>query len=280
MQATLLANQLVVLIMSRRLGIVVPFRARESHLSAFLPHIVAYFERDKADKAIDVRLLVVEQPSGLPFNRGLIKNVGFALLKDETDYVCFHDVDYLPMWVDYSYPEKPSMLIGYGLKPASVQQYFLDQPTQLFGGVILLQNAHVGLVNGYSNGYWGWGHEDIDFMHRLDAAGLDRDYRHGTFVGLDHDRSDGHSHDAAGNVLRSTVSQQNLDLLIARWKEPAPWRNDGLSSLRFTQIERAPIHVGNTKRAILIERVLVDFPHRPEGAGIVPTFTRANVLRL
>ena len=181
----------------QRLGIVVPFRDRERHLSVFLPHIVAYFERDKADKAVDVRLLIVEQPPSLPFNRGLMVNIGFQILRNEIDYVCFHDVDYLPMWADYSYPDKPSMLIGYGSQPASVQQYFLSDPMKLFSAVVLLQNAHVSLVNGYSNGYWGWGHEDIDFMFRLDAVGLDRDYRYGTFAGLDHDRSDGHSRDAA-----------------------------------------------------------------------------------
>jgi hypothetical protein len=257
----------------QRLGIVIPFRDRERHLSAFLPHAVAYFERDKADKAIDVRFLVVEQPPGLPFNRGLLVNIGFQILQHEIDYVCLHDVDYLPMWADYSYPEKPSMLIGYGLQPAFVQQYFLDDPKKLFGGAVLLQKAHISLVNGYSNGYWGWGHEDIDFIYRLDAAGLDRDYRYGTFVGLDHHRSDGHSHDAAGNVLRSSVSQRNWDIFCARWKEPAPWRNDRLSSLHFTEVERAPINVAKTKRDILVERVLVNFPHRPESKGVAPPAT-------
>jgi hypothetical protein len=263
----------------QRLGIVVPFRDRQEHLAAFLPHIVAYFERDKADRNIHVRVLVVEQPAGLPFNRGLIKNIGFQLLRRETEYVCFHDVDYLPMWADYSYPDKPSMLVGYGLQPAIVQQHFFDDPTKLFSAVVLLQNAHVALVNGYSNGYWGWGHEDIDLMCRLDAVGLDRDYRYGTFAGLDHDRSDGHSRDAAGNVLRSPVSQRNWDVLCARWQDPAPLRDDGLSSLRFTLIERAPITLGKTKRDIPIERVLVNFPHRPEGEGVVRPFVHSNVSR-
>lgn len=266
----------------QRLGIVVPFRDRENHLSVFLPHMAAYFERDKADKAIEVRFLVVEQPPGLPFNRGLLVNIGFQILRHEIDYVCFHDVDYLPMWADYSYPDKPSMLIGYGLEPAPVQQLFLEKPEKFFGGVVLLQTLHVERANGYSNGYWGWGHEDLDFIRRLDAVGLARDYRYGTFTGLDHDRSDGHSHDANGALVRSPVSQHNWDIFCARWSEQTKdtWRNDGLSSLRFTQIERTPINIGRTKRTIMIERVLVDFPHRPEGEGIVPTFTRPNVLCL
>jgi hypothetical protein len=266
----------------QRLGIVVPFRDRERHLSVFLPHIVAYFERDKADKTVDVRLLIVEQPPGLPFNRGLMKNVGFQILRQEIDYVCFHDVDYLPMWADYSYPDNPSMLIGYGLEPAAFQHFFIEKPTKFFSAVVLLQNAHVERVNGHSNDYWGWGHEDLDFLRRLDAVGLARDYRYGTFTGLDHDRSDGHSHDTKGALVRSPVSQHNWDIFCTRWSEwtKDAWRNDGLSSLRFTQIERASINLGKTKRDILIERVLVDLPHRPEGEGIVPAFTHPGVLCL
>jgi hypothetical protein len=37
----------------------------------------------------------------------------------------------------------------------------------------------------------GWGHEDLDFLERLDAVGLAREYRYGTFTGLDQHRSDG-----------------------------------------------------------------------------------------
>jgi hypothetical protein len=266
----------------QRLGIVVPFRDRENHLSAFLPHLVAYFERDKADKHIDVRILIVEQPQGLPFNRGLLINIGFTMLKPEINYVCFHDVDYLPMWADYSYPDRPSMLIGYGLEPAPFQQMFLENPTQYFSAVVLLRNSHVELANGYSNSYWGWGHEDVDLMHRLDAAGLHRDYRHGTYAGLSHDRRDANSFDAAGAVVRSPSSQRNWDILCARWSERAKgaWLNDGLTSLRFTLIERAPINIPNPKRTIPVERVLVDFPNRPEGEGIVPTLTRPSVFCL
>jgi hypothetical protein len=261
-----------------RLGIVVPFRDRQEHLASFLPHLVAYFERDKADKHIDVRVLIVEQPQGLPFNRGLLKNVGFAMLKHEIDYVCFHDVDYLPMWADYSYPDRPSMLIGYGLEPASFQQMFLENPARYFSAVVLLRNSHVELANGYSNGYWGWGHEDVDLMHRLDAAGLPRDYRYGTFAGLSHDRREANSFDAAGGLVRSPAGQRNWDILCARWSNRVKdaWLNDGLNSLRFTQVARAPIDVVRKRRDIMIERVLVDFLHRPGEEGVVPPFMTPN----
>jgi N-terminal region of glycosyl transferase group 7/N-terminal domain of galactosyltransferase len=265
----------------QRLGIVVPFRDRESHLSTFLPHTVAYFERDKADKAVDVRFLIVEQPPGLPFNRGLMKNIGFQILRHEIDYVCFHDVDYLPMWADYSYPDKPSMLVGYGLEPPEFQEFFFEWPTRFFSAVVLLQNDHVERANGYSNDYWGWGHEDLDLIRRLEVTGLERDYRYGTFMGLDHNR-DGHSWDANGVFVQGPLSQHNWSIYCARGSERMKdvWRNDGLSSLRFTQVERAPINVGKTKRDILIERVLVDFSHRPEGPGFVPTIPNPQISSL
>src|SRR5262249_11991833 len=99
---------------SPRLGVVVPYRDRAEHLTQLLPHMAAYFTRDKIDKDIPVTLAIVEQPFGLPFNRGLIKNIGFKLLRDSIDYVCFHDVDFLPIWADFRWPDLPTMLIWYG----------------------------------------------------------------------------------------------------------------------------------------------------------------------
>jgi hypothetical protein len=246
----------------KRLGIVVPYRDRQEHLAAFLPHVNAYFARDKADKHTPVRILVVEQPAGLPFNRGLMMNIGFQLLKDEIDYVCFHDVDYLPIWTDYSCPDQPTMLVGYGLEPRPFQHRFIEEPTNYFSTVVLLQNEHVERANGYSNGYWGWGHEDIDFKHRLEAVGLTCEYRWGTFSALDHDRRDGNTFDAKGRVVRSPVSQRNWEIFCRAWEQPR-WQGDGLSSLSFTALKREPIDISKKERDMAIERVLVDFTHRP-----------------
>ena len=100
----------------KRLGIIVPYRDRKEHLAQLVPHLAAYFTRDKVDSAVPVKLVIVEQAPGLPFNRGLINNIGYALLRGEVDYVCFHDVDFLPIWADYSYPELPTMIIWFGME--------------------------------------------------------------------------------------------------------------------------------------------------------------------
>ena len=44
----------------KRLAIIVPYRDRRQHLDQFVPHMRAYFARDKLDKDIDYRVLIVD----------------------------------------------------------------------------------------------------------------------------------------------------------------------------------------------------------------------------
>ena len=118
----------------KKLNIVVPYRDRAEHLNRFIPHMSAYFSRDKLDKNIDVTINIVEQVSPAPFNRGKLKNAGFDLTRGSGDYVCFHDVDYLPIWADYSWSPDPARLIWYGLTLKEDYEKF-------FGGVVLMDNA-------------------------------------------------------------------------------------------------------------------------------------------
>jgi hypothetical protein len=98
----------------KKLNIVVPYRAREAHLKLLMPGLSLYFDRDKTDRDIPYQVLVIEQENGLPFNRGVLNNIGFLLGRDYGEYTCFHDVDYVPIWADYSWPEKPVALVWYG----------------------------------------------------------------------------------------------------------------------------------------------------------------------
>src|SRR5579859_2958607 len=98
-----------------KLGIVVPYRERAEHLAAFIPHLRNFFRFDTLNAELAVRILIAEQSEGLPFNRGLMKNVGFRELAPLIDAVCFHDVDLLPIWADYRPSDQPAMLIYEGL---------------------------------------------------------------------------------------------------------------------------------------------------------------------
>ena len=112
-------------------------------------------------------------------SRGRLANCGFLLTQDTSDYVCIHDVDYLPMWADYSWTQNPARLIWHGLSMRENRETF-------FGAVSLLDKTVFTAVNGFPNCYWGWGPEDLELSHRLRLRGYKLERRDGTFIPLPH----------------------------------------------------------------------------------------------
>ena len=222
----------------KRLAIVVPYRDRQQHLGQFIPHMRAYFARDKLDRAIDYRVLIVKQEPGLPFNRGALKNIGFTLAEPHSDYCCFHDIDYLPIWADYSWVDVPTPIVWYGagerpIAPGRSNRIVRHTMDQFFGGAVLVPNSAFRAVDGYSNDYWGWGFEDVDFQLRFGAAGIEAGRRKGTFLPLAHD-----SEGVKLDLTPTPIAEVNHRLVQDRWAKGAPAIKDGVSTLAFDVIER------------------------------------------
>ena len=148
-----------------KLGIIVPYRKRPGHLRKFRESIESYL------KDQDYELIVVEQNDDLPFNRGKLLNVGFQqAIRKQCDYVVFHDIDMLPIDVDYSYSDVPIHLAT----------NFTNSDREIFktyfGGITMFPIDLFKKVNGYSNEYWGWGFEDDDLLMRLTEQNVFTDY--------------------------------------------------------------------------------------------------------
>lgn len=128
-------------------------------------------------KDLSYEIIVVEQDDDKPFNRGKLLNIGAKYAIDNKfDYLCFHDVDMLPVTADYSYPEYPCSLIS-ELENKEGNIFF-----NYFGGITLFKTEDFVAINGYSNNYWGWGFEDTDLLYRLTHSGL---YFESKTVGMD-----------------------------------------------------------------------------------------------
>jgi hypothetical protein len=139
----------------KRLNVVVPYRAREQHLAIFVQMVRAYFARDKLDREIPYRVLIVEQENGLPFNRGALKNIGFVLGREASDYTCFHDVDYIPVWADYSWSDAPVGIVWHGAENRPIRVNRPDRGVRhdlanFYGGAALTPNDLFAQVNGYT----------------------------------------------------------------------------------------------------------------------------------
>jgi hypothetical protein len=216
----------------QRLAIVVPYRDRAEHLQDFLPRIIAYFERDKLDRQIAISIHVVEQSGRAPFNRGMVKNCGYMLVREHADYVCFHDVDYLPIWADYAWSPQPARLIWHGLALKEDWQRF-------FGGVVLFDNAAFERVNGYPNVYWGWGPEDLELGFRCDLAGLGFDRRDGTYMALPHQHAG-----LFASGIYTEEARRTHDVWVRRRDRLGDFMAaDGLRTLKFALLRRSRVNI-------------------------------------
>ena len=118
-------------------------------------------------KDFEFEIFVVEQKDNKPFNRGKLLNIGSKYaMESGCDYLCFHDVDLLPIDADYSYPDYPTSLIS------EIENKDGDILFRYFGGVTMFSVEDFISINGYSNNYWGWGFEDDDLFHRVTHGGL------------------------------------------------------------------------------------------------------------
>ena len=151
-----------------KLGIIVPFRNRHDHLHQFIDCISEYLIKNN----FQYEIIVVHQDNGKLFNRGMLLNIGFKeAQKRNCDYVVFHDVDMLPIDVDYSYSNKPLHLAtNFEIEAGENERTIFDT---YFGGVTMFPTKLFEKINGFSNKYWGWGYEDDDLLLRCKHNSLD-----------------------------------------------------------------------------------------------------------
>lgn len=197
-----------------KLIVVVPYRDRAANLALLVPALHQHL----AD--IERRIVVVEQAGNEVFNKGRLMNAGFDLHRDEDAYFCFHDVDLLPenAACDYTYPATPTHVSLY-----CSQHDYRTPYANIFGGVVLFNRRDFVRVNGYSNGYWGWGYEDDDIARRARQRGLAIAHRQGRYTSLSH-----------GHTWKSDdASRRNH----ARLWSGYPYIADGLSSLRYQLLD-------------------------------------------
>ena len=181
------------------------------------------------------RLLVVEQLGNRPFNRGAILNVGFDQVKEDAGWICFHDVDMLPIddACDYSRQTCVTHLAG------RVQQYAFSMPyPRYLGGVLAMPPREFAHVNGCSNAYWGWGSEDDDLYLRFAAAGIRIVHKPGRY------RSLGHASGAQATRTREHFVRVARTALASGDEDAARTQtllDDGLSTLRYDVRARDPL---------------------------------------
>lgn len=146
--------------------IITPYRNRQFHLAQFIPHMRAYLP--------DARILVVEQADDKPFNRGKLINCAF--LETRPEYFVAHDVDMLPLQVDYEPVKGVTQLAGSKI-----------QLRDYLGGVTMFDSVTFEKAGGYHNDYFSRA-EDNECRFNLQRLKIPVLELHGTFKELPHER--------------------------------------------------------------------------------------------
>ncbi len=193
----------------KRCAFIIPFRDRYPHLTRFIPHYRKRFPT--------IKIFVIEQANGKPFERGTLINIGYLEFKYEFDYFVCHDVDMLLNKGSYDYAENPTQLATH------VEQFEYQIPCpDYFGGVTMFTNEDFEKVNGYSNKFTGWGAEDTLLYRDTIAAGLKVSYRDNYYSSLRHARP-----------IVNEEYEHNLKVLAS-----GKGAEDGLTSCQYKVIQR------------------------------------------
>lgn len=263
-----------------RLGIVIPYRNREAQLKKFLPHLISYFSRDVEARKIKPLIVVSEQTDDRKFNVGWTRNAGALAVGNYCDYFCFHDVDYLPLWADYSYSSTPVRSIRWGIdgRPVRIAPgngLRVTVPRDGFGAVVLVDKGQFLAANGYANQYEGWGYEDNDLKLRLDLLGFKTGVREGTFTPLDHDSA---GFTASGAPSEDSVRNAALfDKLKSQYEKTRHFP-EGIRSITLSAIEVSfERWVGlDDSESLLVCRLKVGQPEMRASSDAMPGLVAAD----
>lgn len=211
----------------QKLTVLIPYRGRDAHLRELLPRLLAALQAQQ----IEHHVLVVEQEQGKQFNRGRLLNIGMQYAAQSTDYYCIHDVDAIPVVADYRSPSQPLRLVNKIL----VEHGSSHRDRHYFSGAVTIRKEQAFAVNGFSNGYWGWGKEDDDFFFRLIVAGyLCYFDTEGVFHDLPNPKHEIGRRDAGGVPVHVKRNRAHRSQLVRGLLDPL---SDGLTTLRYSSLE-------------------------------------------
>eukprot|EP00854_Cymbomonas_tetramitiformis_P014264 gene14264-16870_t len=167
--ASTMANSMV----QNAVCIILPIRDRDLQVDIFK----TYIRRQLISENIQSRSVVVfvEQTPGLPFNRGLLLNVGYLFL-ERGGHICTrmytHDVD-MHLQGNMAYHNATMNALGkfhINHLSARASQFKFKMPyEQYMSGIVGFAPALYKEADGYPNSLWGWGGEDDVLFQRVKA---------------------------------------------------------------------------------------------------------------
>lgn len=133
--------------------ICIPYRNREDHYKSFLKTAWPLLQTHLPN----TQLVFVEQQEQLPFNRGMLLNIGFQEFGKQANWFFTHDIDMCP--------NEPTVKTTYNSQVFDIVRIHNPHPISL-GGICKFRSTTFQTINGFPNYCWGWGIEDRALFYR------------------------------------------------------------------------------------------------------------------
>ena len=206
------------------INIIVPYRNRRQHRLLFLTSLQKCLQFIKIK---NYQVIIVQQQNNNLFNRGTLLNIGFMFSAAKNDdLIVIHDVDQLPVNVDYQ---------NYNKTCVNLINPFYAINNNVYSSVISIISDNFLKCNGFSNEYVGWGCEDDDFFNRLKLFNINKN-----IINTNSFYSIPHKHNGLENGIPTPASVDNfLRLKNKNFKVP---QSEGLNSLKILSYEKLQIN--------------------------------------
>lgn len=225
--------------------VLVPYRDREKQLEEFYSNFwkknSLLFEKKK------FKLVIIEQCSGKPFNRGKLLNVGFDLFADKTRHFITHDVDTFPT------EEKCINEIYIDNSKFEINRIWSPHEASL-GGICKFTSEAVKKINGFPNGIWGWGIEDRALYWRAKIKKIslsERNNRKYKFKQLPHKSNKvnyvGEKLNASNFWKKDIMTKYTTEVLDEKLNQ------DGISTIEYQILEWFSLQSDKTVEKIIVE---------------------------
>lgn len=140
-------------------------------LDLFLNHFLS-------DDSSDIELLILEQSDdNRRFNIGKLINVGFDLFKKNqksNSIYMFHPVDFIPKKFN-QYFDFINKVPKDGILCVCDNEVVAEGFETTYKACVYT-NYSMEKTNGYPNGFWAWGAEDMCFLSRIDYLKIERKF--------------------------------------------------------------------------------------------------------
>ena len=141
---------------------IIPHRNRNETLKITKDKIKNYIIKNN----LYADIWIIHQNNSINWNKGTTLNIGFKILESFYNYFIFNDADiYFEPLQNFIIPKNNQVIHFYGYD-------------HCLGGIFILNKKDFIKVNGFSNKYFNWGREDVDFQDRIlnNKVNVNKDY--------------------------------------------------------------------------------------------------------